>query len=64
MDELEQGRPVQMSYCHVAVRAVVDGQERDAIALGWAGDRVTIRWSSGVGMNHMTVVDAADVTRT
>lgn len=47
----------------VEVLFEVDGQHHHGYALAYAGDRVTVRYSRGPGMNHLAVVDAAAVTR-
>lgn len=61
MDHIAPLRP-RFTYCLVPVTAVIDGEERPAMVLGYAGERVTVQWSEGPGMNHMTVVDASAIT--
>ena len=48
---------------YTPVRAVVRGEQREGHVLGWRGERVYLRWTSGVGLHHLTWVPAADVER-
>lgn len=48
---------------HLRVLAWMRGFPVEAVALGWTGDRVHIRWSDGPGLNHLGWVPAADVER-
>lgn len=47
----------------VPVTAMVRGERREGVVLGWRGDRVYLRWTAGPGLNHLTWVMAADVER-
>lgn len=65
MDVIEDPQARQpYTYCHVAVTVDLDGEQLPAMAVGYANERVTVIVNRGVGMNHMHVVDAAQITRT